>query len=252
MIEISRVVKRYDKTTAVDELTLHVGAGEWVILAGANGAGKTTTIKILAALIAPTSGAAHVAGFDVTTNPVDVKRAVGYLPEDIVAFGYLTGEEYLHFVAACRQMDRDMEKRRTDELLELFELTERRRTLIRTYSAGMARRLTLAGALLPDPSVLLLDEPTANLDPASADLVRQLLRGLTDRGRTILMSTHLLTAAEKGADRVAILRAGKLILDRKLVDLHVEFPGQDLDDIYLKATGESSTDRSRPFLEGLR
>ncbi|OGH62608.1 MAG: hypothetical protein A3G34_13555 [Candidatus Lindowbacteria bacterium RIFCSPLOWO2_12_FULL_62_27] len=251
MIEIHDLVKCYDGKTAVDHLSLAVGAGEWLVFAGPNGSGKTTTIKILAALAAPTSGAVRVAGHDVTRRPVEVKRSIGYLPEDLSAFGYLTGLEYLHVIAACHDLAPGIERDRAERLIDLFDLRDYRQTLVRTYSVGLSRRLTLAGALLPDPPILLLDEPTANLDPESAYLVRQVLRGLVERGRTVFMSTHLLTSAEKDASRVAFIKEGKLLLDRSLPALRESFPGDDLETIFLRVTEQKGEERVRAFLDGV-
>ncbi|MBI4178932.1 ABC transporter ATP-binding protein [bacterium] len=252
MIEVAGLVKRYEDKVAVDGISFAVRPGEWGILAGPNGAGKTTTLKTLAALLAPTAGVVRVAGFDVSAEPVRVKRSIGYLSEDRLLFGFLSGLEYLHFIAASHGLGREDEKLRTHSLLGLLEMEPHQNALMETYSAGMLTRILLAGALLPDPPVLLLDEPTANLDPEAARLVRHVLRGLADRGRAILMSTHLLSSSEKTADRVIMMKDGRILRDDRIKDLFREFQEDNLESIYLKCIQATPEDRARRFLDGMK
>ena len=249
MIEVKELTKRYGERTAVDHISFTVHRGEILGFLGQNGAGKTTTMKMLTCFMSANSGSASIAGFDVFENPIEVKKRIGYLPEDTSGLGFLTGREYLHLIAACHGIPKDREDAQSENLLDLLEMKDRQHALLRTYSAGMVKRILIAGALLPDPNVLLLDEPAANMDPDASNLIRRILRGLADRGRTIFMSTHLLSSSEKTADRVIILSGGRILLDAKLVDLQREHEHEDLEAMYLKYMKSTTSDRTDRFFE---
>ncbi|MDF1523032.1 MAG: ABC transporter ATP-binding protein, partial [Trueperaceae bacterium] len=200
MIEVRGLVKRYGAQRAVDGVDLAVRAGEVVGLLGPNGAGKSTTIKAIVGLLRPTQGTVAVAGHDVRRASVAAKAALGYVPDRPYLYPKLTGRELLRFVGRLRRLD-DAE-RRADAWLERFDLQDVGNEIVETYSHGMRQKLTFAAALLPDPSVLVVDEPMVGLDPRAARQVRDLMRDHATRGRTVLLTTHAMEVAEAVAHRV--------------------------------------------------
>ncbi len=249
MIEARGLTKRYGEKLALDELDLAIGAGEWFLYLGLNGAGKSTTMQLLMGLTGRTAGAARVAGFDPWREGSALRRAVGYLPQDFTPYDYLTGRENLRFVGDMHGLARVDRDRRADRLLELLDLDVDAERLTRDYSHGMRKKLGLAAALIHEPRVLILDEPTAELDPRTSDLVRRVLRGLADQGVTVMMSTHILGTTEKHCDRVGILHAGRLLRVERPADLAAEFPGRSLEDVFLELTGGAEGDPVRTWLE---
>ncbi len=206
------LTKRYEDLVAVDRLDLDVRSGEIFGLLGANGAGKTTTILMLLGLTEPTEGTARVVGLDPARRPLDVKRRVGYLPDAVGFYGNLTGRQNLRYTARLNGLERRDAEDRIDAVLDQVGLTERADTRADTYSRGMLQRLGIADALVKDPAVLILDEPTTAIDPLGVveilDLLRMLVR---ERGMAVLLSSHLLTQVQTVCDRVGIFAAGRLI-----------------------------------------
>lgn len=215
MIEFSRISKRYDATVAVRDVSLAVAPGELVALVGPNGAGKTTLLRMLLGLVRPSDGAASVAGNDVQRDGLAARRQLGYLPQRAVLYGNLSVGENLAFLADLHGLP----ARRVAEVLELTRLGDTGDRPARSLSGGMAQRLGLAQALLADPPALVLDEPTASLDPQSVAGFKALLKELQARGKTILLSSHILGDVQELADRVAILHAGQLIAADSVVGL---------------------------------
>jgi ABC-2 type transport system ATP-binding protein len=211
MINISFLTKIFDTVPAVDNISFTVGEGEILALLGPNGAGKTTTTRMLAGILAPTSGDAIVGGFDVRTQTEQVRGVVGVLTEYHGLYQRMQANEYLDFFGRLYGLSATERRQRAANLLEELELRVDSGRWLSEYSKGMRQRLSLVRALLHNPRVLLLDEPTSALDPQSARLVRNLLRRLRGEGRAILACTHNLSEAEELADRIAILRRGKLI-----------------------------------------
>jgi ABC-2 type transport system ATP-binding protein len=211
MIETVSLTKVFDTLTAVDSLSLQVREGEIVCLLGPNGAGKTTTTRMLAGILQPTRGEARVAGFDVRTQTEQVRSIVGVLTEYHGLYNRMQANEYLEYFGMLYGLSADTRRRRAAVLLDELELRVDSNRWLAEYSKGMRQRLALVRALLHEPHVLLLDEPTSALDPQSARLVRNMLRRLRDEGRAILTCTHNLSEAEELADRIAILRWGKLV-----------------------------------------
>ena len=211
MIEARHLGKRFDDFWAVREVTLQVQPGEIVVLLGPNGAGKTTTMRMLAAILRPSRGEARIAGLDVLASPEVVRARVGFLTEHHGLYGRMTGEEYLTFFGRLYALEERRLKRQVEHWLRYFGLWADRRRRVSGYSKGMRQKLALARALLHDPPVLLLDEPTSAMDPESAARVREAVLRLRSEKRTILVSTHHLAEAEMLADRIAILRAGRLV-----------------------------------------
>ncbi len=249
MIETRGLTKRFGKHLVLDELDLQVRAGEWVLYLGQNGAGKSTTMKLLMGLGEPTAGTARVLGLDPWRQGPEVRRRVGFLPEDFHPYDYLTGREYLQFVGDLFDLGRERRDRRADELLELLDLGEAAHQFTREYSHGMRKKLGIAAALMHEPRLLVLDEPTAELDPRTSDLIRLVLRGLADAGTGILMSTHILGAAEKHCDRAAILHEGKLLRCGSPAEITAQFPGLSLEEVFLRLTGTADAEKVKSFLE---
>ena len=206
-IETIDLTKRYGKRLAVDRLNLTVGKGEVFGFLGPNGAGKTTTIAMLLGLVRPTKGQAIVLGHDVQREPALALRRVGAMIEAPAFYPYLSGADNLRVLARAGGIP----AARVKEVLETVELSDRARDKVATYSQGMKQRLAIAAALLPDPELIMLDEPTNGLDPAGTVEIRNLIRSLAAGGRTILLCSHLLHEVEQLCNRVAILKEGKLI-----------------------------------------
>ena len=250
MIETKSLTKKYGDLVAVDDLDLRVEAGELFVFLGPNGAGKTTTIKILTGLLQPTSGIASVAGIDVVKSPIEVKKIMGYLPEDLFLYDKLTGREFLQFVADMHGVQNKQDK--IEKFMELFELSAAANELIEGYSLGMKKKIAIGAALIHDPKVLFLDEPTGGLDPRSARMMKDLLQNMRSRGTTVFMTTHILEVAEKMCDRVGIINNGKLIKVGTIDELRSgtrETAAGSLEDIFLELTGGTQEDWVSQFLD---
>jgi len=220
------LTKVYGDRTAVDRLDLDVRAGEIFGLLGQNGAGKTTTILMLLGLTEPTAGEARVVGLDPTRHPLEVKRRVGYLPDMVGFYGNLTGRENLRYTARLNRIPPAEAEVRIDEVLGQVDLAERADSRTDTYSRGMLQRLGIADALLKDPEILILDEPTASIDPLGVVEILRLLRRLVkERGMAILLSSHLLSQVQSVCDRVGIFASGRLIGLGTVDELAARFGG---------------------------
>ena len=219
-----RLSKRYDDLIAVNSLDLEVQAGEIFGLLGQNGAGKTTTILMLLGLTEPTSGSARVAGFDPTRRPLEVKRHVGYLPDNVGFYDGLSGRQNLRYTARLNGLaGRDAEVR-IGEAAEQVGMSDRLDSKVDTYSRGMLQRLGIADALVKDPSILILDEPTTAIDPLGVVEILDLLRGLVrDRGLAVLLSSHLLAQVQSVCDRVGVFAAGRMIGVGTVPELAAQF-----------------------------
>ena len=223
-IATRRLSKRYGDLVAVDNLELDVHAGEIFGLLGQNGAGKTTTILMLLGLTEPSAGVARVVGFDPTRNPLEVKRRVGYLPDNVGFYDGMTGRENLRYTARLNGITGSDAEARIDNVLEQVGMTDRADTRVDTYSRGMLQRLGIADALVKDPSVLILDEPTTAIDPIGVIEILGMLRTLVqERGLAILLSSHLLAQVQSVCDRVGIFAAGKLIGVGTVPELAAQF-----------------------------
>lgn len=208
MIEVDKLTKRYGQHTAVDGLTFTADTGEIVGLLGPNGAGKTTTMRMLTGFMPPSSGSARIAGFDIFTDSLEVRRRVGYLPERVPLYPDMTVKGYVTFWAELRGARQP--RQQAERALEMVNLSDRRNTLIRNLSKGMRQRLGLAQALAHDPQVIILDEPTIGIDPQQVIEVRERVRALRQR-HTVLFSTHILSEAEQICDRVVIINKGRIV-----------------------------------------
>jgi ABC-2 type transport system ATP-binding protein len=218
MIETERLTRCYGPLVAVDSLTLRAEPGQVVGLLGPNGAGKSTAMRMIAGFLTPTAGTARVCGHDIRREPLAAKRALGYLPEGAPSYAEMTVREFLTFMVRVRGLDRDVALRRFDEVVMRLELEDVLEVPIGTLSKGLRRRVGLAQAILHDPPVLMLDEPTDGLDPNQKHSVRMLIDAMA-RERTILISTHLLEEVHALCNRVAIIANGKLLADATPAEL---------------------------------
>jgi ABC-2 type transport system ATP-binding protein len=239
LIETRNLCKSYGDKVAVNNVTFDVSGGEVFGFLGPNGAGKTTTIKMIVGLLLPTSGTVRVGGFDVRTQPLPAKAASGYVPDTPNLYAKLTGRELLRFVADLYNLDRKMAAQRAEELLHLLDLTAAADDTVDSYSHGMKQKASLAAALMHDPKVLVLDEPTVGLDPKSARLIKDLLRQMADRGAAVFLSTHILEIAERMCDRIGIINQGQLVAVGTMEELRsLGKAGEtSLEDIFLGLTG---------------
>jgi ABC-2 type transport system ATP-binding protein len=213
------LVKRYPGTLAVAGLDLEVGQGEIFGLVGPNGAGKTTTLRILATLLAPTSGHAEVAGIDVRRNPDAARRVLGFMPDVFGVYDDMKVWEYLDFFARCYGIPGARRRRMIGDLLDLVDLGDKRDSYVQGLSRGMQQRLCLAHTLVHDPQVLLLDEPASGLDPRARVELRELLRELRSLGKTIVISSHILPELEELCTAVAIVDHGQVLAHGKVSDI---------------------------------
>jgi ABC-2 type transport system ATP-binding protein len=212
MIETRQLTKRYGDFTAVDAISFRVEPGQVLGFLGPNGAGKSTTMKMIAGFLSPTSGGATVAGFDVEQQPLEAKRVLGYLPEGAPSYGEMTVREFIDFVADVRRIGDSLRDKRIDDAIARLHLERVLEQPIDTLSKGFKRRVGLAGAILHDPKVLILDEPTDGLDPNQKQEVRTLINSMA-RDKTIIISTHLLEEVHAVCTRAIIIAGGRVLAD---------------------------------------
>jgi ABC-2 type transport system ATP-binding protein len=221
---------------AVDGIDLTVRRGELYALLGPNGAGKTTTLRMVTGLLAPDTGSIEVLGVDLARNPAAAKRAMAYLPDDPLLYGKLKPTEYLEFVAGLwgvRARDAEARARR---LLDWLDLARHAHELTEGFSRGMQQKLALAGALIHEPQLLILDEPLTGLDAAAARQVKDLLLSHVAQGGSVILTTHILDVAERLAQRIGIIRQGRLIAEGTLDELRARTQGGSLEDVFLQLT----------------
>jgi len=240
MIRLRDVTKRYGKFEAVRGINLDIGRGELFGLLGPNGAGKTTTMRMIAGILAPSSGTIEVGGEDIIRHPMRAKARLGFIPDRPYVYDKLTGAEFLRFTAALYGQDGTVVEERMDELLELFELTPWKHELTESYSHGMRQKLIIASALVHKPEVIVVDEPMIGLDPKSAKLLKTLFRRYTELGGTVLMSTHTLEIIEGLCDRVGIISKGELVACGTVDELRrsASADGAGMEELFLRLTGE--------------
>ena len=251
MIRLTALTKRYGNFTAVDGLDLHVQRGELFGLLGPNGAGKTTSLRMIAGILRPTSGTVTVGGIDIQARPLEAKARLGYIPDRPFVYDKLTGREFLRFAAALYGQQGTTIERRIDDLLDLFELSSWKDELTEAYSHGMRQKLIICGSLVHRPEVIVVDEPMVGLDPKSARLLKDLFRQFTDRGGTVLMSTHTMEVAEVMCDRIAIVYRGKIAAQGTMAELRQQTSseGMSLEDLFLKLTGGHQTPKLDAVLD---
>jgi ABC-2 type transport system ATP-binding protein len=213
MISCRNVSKDYGSFRALDGLNLDVGEGEIYGLIGPNGAGKTTTIKLLVGLLKPTEGTVLINGIDVEKDGLEAKKFVGYIPDEPFLYERLTPSELMNFKGSLHGMAKDAVEQKKGELLDLLGMADYRNDLIESFSLGMRQRLAIAVALLPSPSIIIVDEPLVGLDPAGMKRVKEIFATLAGEGRTVFISTHMLHVVEEICTRVGVLNRGKLIVE---------------------------------------
>nr|MDO8111771.1 ATP-binding cassette domain-containing protein [Candidatus Sigynarchaeota archaeon] len=236
-IVIDNLVKRFEDIVAVDHLSLEIQKGELFALLGPNGAGKTTTIKILCGLLEATSGTAHVGGFDVRKQMEKVKALIGVCPQEAPVFPYLTGRENIELFGALHGMPKAKLKERVDDLLKKLFLEEHASRLVQKYSGGLVRRASIAMALVQDPEIAFLDEPTVAMDPQSRRAVWDFIKDLKAQGKTVVLTTHYMEEAEQLADRIGIIDHGKLIAIGTPDQLKTANNCKNIEEVFLKLTG---------------
>jgi ABC-2 type transport system ATP-binding protein len=240
MIRARGLAKWYGGKEAVKGVDLDVGSGTLYGFLGPNGAGKTTTIKMLTGLIRPSSGAVEVAGVDVVADPLEAKRRIGLSPDEPALFDKLSAREFLRFIGDVYRVPREQARRRGEELLAMFGLEDNADELLGGYSHGMRQKVALSAALLHEPQVLFLDEPTVGLDPASARLIKEVLRRVVERGGTVFLTTHILEIAQSLCDEIGIIQEGRMLASGTMAELRDRARAADdntLEDVFLALTG---------------
>jgi ABC-2 type transport system ATP-binding protein len=242
MIEVEGLTKYYGRHLAIQDLTFNAKRGEILGFLGPNAAGKTTTMRILTGYMPPTEGTARIAGYDVVEQSLDVRRRIGYLPETVPLYPEMSVRDYLQFMGSLRRIP--MLENRIDEIVEEVHLEDRYESFIGNLSKGLKQRVGLAQALLHEPDVLILDEPTIGLDPAQIIEVRHLIQSL-GKDRTILLSTHILSEAQQVCDRVIIINHGQLVAEDSPANLQAQISGVDLLILRASAKNESLSELIR-------
>lgn len=236
--DLSKYYGKSHEIKAVDRLNLEIFEGETFGLLGPNGAGKTTAIRLLNCIIKPTSGTATIAGHDILKDQMEIKRMTGLLAESPGLYEKLSAFEFLEFMAALYDVPEDVVPNRIDELLKLFGLHKRRDYLLEGYSRGMKQRILLAAALIHDPPILFLDEPTSTLDPRAAHMVKDLVKKLaTDAGKTVFISSHILPVVEELCDRIGIISQGGLVALGTAEEIKVNTGTETLEKAFIDITG---------------
>jgi len=234
---IDKLVKKYEEVTAVSGLSLEIKDGKIFGLLGPNGAGKTTVINVLCGLLKPTSGTASVGGHDVQKESKKVKDLIGVCPQETAVFTYLSGRENLELIGNLHAMPKEKLKKNVDELLGKLSLLEESKRRVGKYSGGMKRRINLAMALVNDPSIVFLDEPTVAMDPQSRRAVWGFIKELRKKEKTVILTTHYMEEAEELCDMVGIIDHGKLIALDSPIQLKKKFRSKNLEEVFIKLTG---------------
>ena len=234
-LRVDHLVKRFPGADrpAVDDLGLAIEAGRFYALLGPNGAGKTTTLRMIAGLLAPDDGTIEVNGFDIARAPRDVKRTLAYVPDEPMLYDKLTPVEYLELIAALWDIERAGARREAARLLDLLGLMPHALQRCETFSRGMRQKLVLAGALIRGPRLLVLDEPLTGLDAEAARLVKDLLGTHVRDGGTVILTTHILEVAERMAERIGVIREGRLVAEGTFAELRAQVGGDTLEDVFL-------------------
>jgi len=239
-LEVRDLAKSFGGKRAVDGISFRVQGGELYTLLGPNGAGKTTTLRMIAGLLNADAGAISVFGVDARMNQAAAKRLIAWLPDEPLLYDKLTAWEYLEFVAGLWGVEPKQARTDAERLLKLLGLWDNRNDRCETFSRGMKQKAVLAGALIHHPKLLMLDEPLTGLDAAASRLVKDLIRARVAEGAAVILTTHILEVAERMADRIGIIKDGKLLIEGNLDDLrrHAGAQGQSLEDVFLSLTGQ--------------
>jgi len=253
MIRVTNLVKKYGDVAAVNDISLEVRAGEIFAFLGPNGGGKTTTIKMLTTLLTPTSGRIEIDGLDPTSRSTEVRRRFGIVFQDPSLDQELTAYENMHLHGVLYGVPRTTRNARTEELLKLFELWDRRDEPVKTYSGGMRRRLEIARAFLHTPKILFLDEPTLGLDPQTRNQLWTRVKHLNEQEHvTVFLTTHYMEEAERVAQRIAIIDHGKIVAQGTSQELKQQTGADTLEQAFLKLTGTTIRDEAVTGLDQMR
>ena len=231
MLDISHLTKTYGEKKAVDDLSLHIAPGEIYGFIGHNGAGKTTTLKSVVGILRFDSGEITVDGHSIKTEPLECKKRLAYIPDNPDLYEFMTGIQYLNFIADIFEVPTDVRRERIDRYAATFELSGDLASPVSAYSHGMKQKLAVISALIHDPKLVIMDEPFVGLDPKASHLLKELMRDICNAGGAIFFSTHVLEVAEKLCDKIAIIRKGQLIRSGTME----EVKGDDsLEDVFLE------------------
>lgn len=241
-IETHGLTKRFNNFTAVDHVDLSVRRGEIYGFLGPNGAGKTTVIRMLCTLLVPSSGLAKVDGYDVVRQANEVRKRIGLVSEKLIMYTRLTALENLMFFGRLYRIDRNTLKKKSEELLEMVKLTQFKDKLVGSFSSGMKQRVNVIRAILHDPDILFLDEPTTGLDPQSTRFVRDLVKELKQRGHTMFLTTHIMEEADELSDRVCVIDHGKIMAVDTPQTLKDRYNTNSLLNVFLELTGRELRD----------
>lgn len=247
MIRVKNLTKKYDEVVALDNISFEVKSGEILGFLGPNGAGKTTCMKILTSFMAPTSGKASIDNFDCQENALEVKRKIGYLPENNPLYEEMRVDEYLKFIAEAREIPKDKRKKRTEKIIEVCGLKEVLTKNISALSKGYRQRVGLAQAMVHEPEILILDEPTSGLDPNQIAEIRELIKKIGQE-KTVILSTHILPEVQATCSRAIIINQGKIVSQGTLDEIMSRARGQE--EMYIKVKGPK--DQVQQTLSSLR
>ena len=239
-LRVTDLAKSYAGKRAVDGISFDVRAGELYALLGPNGAGKTTTLRMVAGLLAADAGSISVFDVDARADPLAAKQLIAWLPDEPLLYDKLTAWEYLEFVAGLWGVPPASARAEAERLLKILTLWDNRNDRCETFSRGMKQKAVLAGALLHQPKLLMLDEPLTGLDAAASRLVKDMIRERVDQGAGVILTTHILEVAERMADRIGIIKDGKLLIEGSLEELRTRAgaQGQSLEDVFLSLTAQ--------------
>lgn len=239
MIKVKQIGKRFNKELTLKDIEMEVNNGEVVGLVGPNGAGKTTLLNIIAGVWLPSEGTIEIDGYSVGDRNREANQLLGYIPDIPFMYPKLTGREFLQFVASLYKVEQEVTNRKISELEKALEISPWLDGLMEAFPRGVRQKMMLAAMLLHSPRILLLDEPTANLDPKSARIVKELLQRMAKQGASILLSTHILEIAERLCQRLVILDKGKIIAQGTIEELRqmAKSPLSNLEEIFLRLTG---------------
>jgi ABC-2 type transport system ATP-binding protein len=237
-LEVRDLAKSYGGKKAVDGISFEVKSGELYALLGPNGAGKTTTLRMIAGLLSADAGRISLFDVDARASPIAAKQLVAWLPDEPLLYDKLTAWEYLEFVAGLWNVEPADARDRAEHLLKVLGLWDNRNDRCETFSRGMKQKAVLAGALIHEPKLLMLDEPLTGLDAAASRLVKDMIRERVEQGAAVILTTHILEVAERMADRIGIIKDGKLLIEGRLDELRnsAGAQGQSLEDVFLSLT----------------
>lgn len=236
MLDIKNLTKIYGDKKAVDNLSLHIAPGEICGFIGHNGAGKTTTLKSVAGILRFDEGEITIGGSSVKDNPLECKKQIAYIPDNPDIYEFMTGIQYLNFIADIFEINEGLRKERIEKYAQTFELTDDLTAPIASYSHGMKQKLVIISAWLHEPALIIMDEPFVGLDPKAAYMLKEMMREVCDRGCAIFFSTHVLEVAEKLCDKVAVIKGGKLIRSGSMEEVKGD---ESLETVFLELEGES-------------